>query len=69
MELNVNLPTEYKNWDAMWMKIHIKLNHVTPFGRKIVVLMVLDVIFHTMYALVRIARLLSVRLNQDTDKL
>ena len=62
MELNANLPTEYKNWDAMWMKIHIKLNHATPFGRKIVVLMVSDVIFHTIYAI-------SVRLNQDTDKL
>jgi hypothetical protein len=46
----------------MWMKIHIKLNHATPFGRKIVVLMVSDVIFHTIYAI-------SVRLNQDTDKL
>ena len=53
----------------MWMKTHIKLNHVTLFGRKIVALMVLDVIFHTMFATVTVPRLLSVRFSQDIDKL
>ena len=51
MDTSVSLPTELRNYDVMWTRTPIKLNHVMHFGRNQPALMVSDATSHTRSAL------------------
>ena len=51
MDINASLLTESRNYDVMWTRTPIKLNHVMHFGRNQPARMVSDATSHTRSAL------------------